>query len=336
MGLLPSALRTARFASLADANPSAPRVPVKRLVLGILLRARYAPRADKIPAILLRTLDLSASPARFGCCIGCDHAAHNRKETPCPTTINPFRRSTSIRSRRQSGGTKRRRAFATLSRSKRATRTARENGSPRRASARVICCSWRRPQIWLTTKFKTTIVATSTPPHTSEKLPSRSGQGALTGALPFFYVAHYDPQRISAYAEQGVPDLAFFSFLLPTSNLKCCAQCARHCIVHAYCIRIIPRAKCGKNLAMRLILRFIRRMIHADRTGSKLCACATRHATRKMLSAFSVAQLGKGQGFALPVASPPLFRRRLAETLPVSTPSGPRVAAVFRSWAVCP
>jgi hypothetical protein len=154
--------------------------------------------------------------------------------------------------------------------------------------------------------------------------------------LPLFYVAHFDPQRVPAYGEQGVPDLAFSSFLLPTSNLKCRAQCARHCIVHAYCIRIVPPAKCGKFLAMRLILRFIRRMIRADRRGSKLCACATRHTQAMRLSAACLRSTWQEEGFALPVASPPRCRKRQVETRPVSTPSGLCGAAAFRSWAVRP
>jgi hypothetical protein len=46
--------------SLADAILSASGGPLKRLFLGILLRARFAPRAHKIPAIPLRAFDLPA------------------------------------------------------------------------------------------------------------------------------------------------------------------------------------------------------------------------------------------------------------------------------------
>ena len=53
--------------SLADANPSASGVPVKRWCLGILLRARFAPRADKIPAIPLRAFDIPAFHDALGC-----------------------------------------------------------------------------------------------------------------------------------------------------------------------------------------------------------------------------------------------------------------------------
>jgi hypothetical protein len=65
---------------LGDAtNPSAPRVPVKRWVLGILLACSLRSSRKKIPAILLRTLDLAASSTRCGLFIGCDHAAEKRK-----------------------------------------------------------------------------------------------------------------------------------------------------------------------------------------------------------------------------------------------------------------
>src|SRR5260370_36764501 len=80
-GLLPFCFHDCIFASL-NATLSAPTVPVKRWFLGILLRARYTPRADKIPTILLRTFDMHACWARLGFCIGCDHAAETRKETP--------------------------------------------------------------------------------------------------------------------------------------------------------------------------------------------------------------------------------------------------------------
>lgn len=88
--------------------------------------------------------------------------------------------------------------------------------------------------------------------------------------------------------------------------------------------------------ALRLILRFISRMIPAINADSKLCACATRHTSGRRLSAARLRSTWQEEGKALPVASPPLRRKRRAETLPVSTPSGLRVVAALGSWAVRP
>ncbi len=337
MGLLPSGVRTARFASLAEANLARPACLSKgcfsefSCVLATLLAQR------KFLRYRASTL-LTCPPigTRFGFCIGCDHAAHNRKETLCPATMNPPARSNSSRYRLLSGGMRRRSLFATQSHSRRATKTALENGSLLRASAKVTCCSWRRPQIWPMTKFKTTIVVTSTLPRTSQKLLSGSGQGALIGVLPYLFVTQYDPQGVSAYAEKSAPGTPTSSFLPPRPNLKIPARRVRPCFVRAFCIRIIPPPKCGKTLAMRPGIRFTCRMIRANNAGSKLCADNPRHATGHRLPADAVAQLGKGQGFAPPRCIPSHVPQAAAETLPVSAPSARFAVVAFAAWAVRP
>jgi len=70
--------------------------------------------------------------------------------------------------------------------------------------------------------------------------------------------------------------------------------------------------------------------------GSKLCACATRHASGNFLSEISAAQLGKGQGFAPPRCIPSHVPCGAAETVPVSAPSGLIRVVAPPSWAVRP
>src|SRR5271163_4080021 len=79
--------------------------------------------------------------------------------------------------------------------------------------------------------------------------------------------------------------------------------------------------------AWRLILRFSRNMVRADKSGSKLCADNPRHTPVRRLSAACLRSTWQEEGFALPVASPPICRERHAETVPVSTPSGLRAFA---------
>lgn len=94
-------------------------------------------------------------------------------------------------------------------------------------------------------------------------------------------------------------------------------------------------APCVNLFAANQLFRFIARMSCTARADSKLCADNPRHATREFCE-FSVAQLGKGQGVALPVASPPCRRTRRMETLPVSIPSGSCAAFAFASSEVRP
>jgi hypothetical protein len=78
------------------------------------------------------------------------------------------------------------------------------------------------------------------------------------------------------------------------------------------------------------------KMIRAIKGGSKLCACATRHAPENFLSEISVAQLGKGRAFGPPRCIPSLALRGPAETVPVSAPSGFQRAVALWSWSVRP
>src|SRR5258708_19754900 len=87
--LFPSSFQGRIIAALADANRSAFGVPVERWLLGILLRARYAPRAT----IFLRyRYTLSTIPpfeTRSAFCIISNHPPfHTRKESPCHTLRN--------------------------------------------------------------------------------------------------------------------------------------------------------------------------------------------------------------------------------------------------------
>ncbi len=77
-------------------------------------------------------------------------------------------------------------------------------------------------------------------------------------------------------------------------------------------------------------------MVDANISGSKLCACDTRHASGNFLSEISAAQLGKGQGFAPPRCIPSHVPQAAAETVPVSAPFGFIRVVAFRAWAVRP
>ena len=189
-GVLPFCFHDCIFASLADATSSAPAVQVKRWLLGILLRARFAPRADKIPAMPpLGAFDLPACWARSGFCIGCDHAAETRKETPCQTARNPPRESSFTPYPQQSGGTKPRRAFSGPSLLNAATRMKPAIGSHLTTSIQASCCFFRRLPTWPTVRYSSSgpvIVTLSL--QTKKPHNRRPGQGARLSALPFLLV----------------------------------------------------------------------------------------------------------------------------------------------------
>lgn len=77
-------------------------------------------------------------------------------------------------------------------------------------------------------------------------------------------------------------------------------------------------------------------MVAANIADSKLCACATRHATSNFLAEIVAAQLGKGQGFAPPRCIPSHAPQGVAETVPVSAPFGFDRVVACRAWAVRP
>jgi len=79
-----------------------------------------------------------------------------------------------------------------------------------------------------------------------------------------------------------------------------------------------------------------RQMVDAHIGDSKLCACATRHATAHRLSADAVAQLGKGRTFGPPRCIPSHVPQAAAETVPVSAPFGFIRVVEFRAWTVRP
>jgi len=127
----------------------------------------------------------------------------------------------------------------------------------------------------------------------------------------------------AVHPEQNVHECKAFSFLLPSP-------------VSARCTSGLFRARNTKSFARRVILGFIRRMVIAITTDSKLCALIAHYATGHRLSADAVAQLGKGQGFAPPRCIPSLVPQAAAKTVPVSAPFGFRGVVSFRSWQVLP
>jgi hypothetical protein len=136
-------------------------------------------------------------------------------------------------------------------------------------------------------------------PH--NRLHLESGQGALTGALPFFFVSNFTTQRIAAHAVIGFPVTNASFFLLPLLKWKGHACCARPCFACAFRYRIIPIARSEKSIALRLKFRFILGMIGADTTDSKLCADIRTTLRSGGFQPPAFAQLGKG---GTPVASP--------------------------------
>ena len=109
----------------------------------------------------------------------------------------------------------------------------------------------------------------------------------------------------------------------------------------ASCLSHVPAphhsgSEMRKPVAVVLILRFSRRMVYGDNAASKLCAEGPRHTQVRRLSAACLRSTWQEEGRALPVASPPLCRKRHAETVPVSAPSAFRTVAAFPSRAVCP
>ena len=124
--------------------------------------------------------------------------------------------------------------------------------------------------------------------------------------------------------EQGMTQRALnaaSSFLLPS------ARAATH----------VRRLFCMRNrilFARHLILRFSRRMVTADKTGSKWSASLTRPHRRRLIAS-CVGQLGKG---VKPPLHPPCRLWRHAEPVPVSVPFGlpDSVSAPSRSHEVRP
>jgi hypothetical protein len=170
-------------ATLNDANPSAPAVPVQRWLLGILLRARCAPRLNKLPAMPLRALDRPGSWVRLGLCIGCDHAAQTRKEITWPTQRNPPPRSAFTRLPQPSGGTKTRTVSSTPSPLSAASRTTKANGRPRQRLTPTSCCFSLSLLIRLTPRSSNSGLTIVSLTRTIQ--PKQMGQGASRALPPF-------------------------------------------------------------------------------------------------------------------------------------------------------
>jgi hypothetical protein len=166
--------------------------------------------------------------------------------------------------------------------------------------------------------------------------PAAPTDSSLRILLPLRFVQNPHAVRIAGYAVHGALAATILLFLLPGAKFP-----PRRTSYSGEAFRRrfadgLFRG-CNTNLfAANQIFDSIPAMVESNNSGSKLCAVRPRHATRRRPSGGAVAQLGKGRGFALPVASPPVRRERRVETLPVSIPSGLRFASAFRSRGVCP
>ena len=118
------------------------------------------------------------------------------------------------------------------------------------------------------------------------------------------------------------------SFLLPGRILSVGALCFPASSCYAFGLF---RERNANSFAQHLILRFTCQMIRVDNADSKLCAEVPRHTQVMRLSAAYLRSPWQGAGKALPVASPPLCRKRHAETVPVSAPFGLTAGAVAPS-----
>jgi hypothetical protein len=131
-----------------------------------------------------------------------------------------------------------------------------------------------------------------------------SGQGTLTGALPLFF------------------------FLSPTSSGKVAPLFG---VAFSHCTSGTIR-RCNAILfAARRVLRFSLRMIRVSQPVSKLCADKPRHTSVRWPRAISLRSTWQGGGNPLRCILP-LCRKRHAETLPVSVPSG--VLAIRVVWSM--
>ena len=206
------------------------------------------------------------------------------------------------------------------------TRLERGSRRPLPTSTSTTSCFWQRSPIRLTAKsssFAAKIVTPITPTKTQRNL---SGQGA-SRTLPLFYFLNLCTQE---HAPKVIDQSKQCSFLLPRPPLRVTSQGDLTRFASCYASGLF-RARNTNLLAQILILRFIPGMVDADRTDSKLFALIARHASRNFLSEISLAQLGKGQGFAPPRCIP-----SLVETVPVSTPFGFVGVASCSSWMVGP
>jgi hypothetical protein len=149
--------------------------------------------------------------------------------------------------------------------------------------------------------------------------------------LLFAFAPHPHAMGIAGYAAHGALAATALLFLLPRQNRRS----KPHRIRPRSFLRFgfgIFRIRNANLFAANQILDSTRRMVDALIGGSKLCACATRHATGKLPSAFSVAQLGKGRAFGPPRCIPSHVPQAAADTVPVSAPFGSIRVVAFRAW----
>jgi len=186
----------------------------------------------------------------------------------------------------------------------------------------------------------------------SRSLFSRDGSAGscLRVVLCRFFVTHHHMESVAGYAAREARAITVSFFLLPRENRRGKAHRVRSCGFR-YFVAGLFRIRNAKLFAANQNLDSTRRMIPAINGGSKLCACATRHASENFLTEISAAQLGKGRCFAPPRCIPscvpqaaPVFAEvktlRLCldtpETVPVSTPFDLHRVVRFRSSEIRP
>ncbi|WP_263351361.1 hypothetical protein [Acidicapsa acidisoli] len=144
-------------------------------------------------------------------------------------------------------------------------------------------------------------------------------KGSSLGVCVLLFLVHITTARLTALPDSIITRLRnLVSFLLPALRFGCGTVYA----VIAFFV------------AANQSFDSSRRMTAIDNSVSKLFADNPRHATRRRLSPGAVAQLGKGEAVASPVASLTGAAWAATETLPVSAPSGSRRPAAIHGQAV--
>jgi hypothetical protein len=267
------------IAALADANLNASGVRVERWLLVILLRARYAPRAIRFLRCRYALSTFPPSRTRCADCIGCDHAAlQRRKETPCRSLRNQGLLSAYVQSE-QLYAVIRKGAHSWTSHSnapsvkiKRASLAA-LSVSPARKCLRSRSLA-RRPTLHFGNCSQASHRKNSPANRTLVRLPSlRRRQTVPSGRTEPFIggIASLPSAKVEGNAERYSSRVAHIVSKQDHS-------------VHG--MHII--------LAVVVIFRFSLWMIRWNKTDSKLCASLTRHATGRRLSAVADGSTCKG------------------------------------------
>jgi hypothetical protein len=358
--LLPSCFLGYIIAALADANHSAFGVPIKRWFLGIFLRARYAPRARRLLRYRFALLIFPPLKTRSGACIGCDHAAYQRRRKDHEHQTNPqgVRREQAERGQRTE---------RLLDRGRRNLRSQERQGlrsrHPRRhqrqrpyclhraQEGRRLAVTRRRPlalrlrravffqqlkgdQLW---KKNNVAAGLRNASSTDFRLRSTSLQTVMdqgTIRLRSYWTSRRidDPGRLSqlrlrraALSIEAGRCAECSAFLFPTAHVLRNAGRTAFCVSHVVSMLNRSGRETQIRIDAKLILRFSFRMIRVSTSGSKWCVVIPHPAMDAAPSVRRMASTWQGRG-TLPLhPSPCAAWSRQVEPVAGSTPPVVRV-----------